>query len=146
MNDVYESSESKLEILKLGFENQVQYLRMMSDVDLKIFSGYTTAQLILASWLTKYPVSNWKLKGGLLLVDCAFTVLAINAFRVNQLRRSEAVGILRNLCEALGFTVIGVFLPEKAIQESVPTRPWTWLYYITVIFSAVGVGIIILSL
>lgn len=142
-NNVYDKPGNKLDILRIGFENQVQYLRMMSEVDLKIFSGYITVQLILASWFAKNPVSTISLKGGFLLIEFAFALLAINTFRVNQKRREEAVSVLKNLCEALGFTVRGVFLPEKAIQESVPVRPWFWLYIATVILSAIGVAIIV---
>jgi hypothetical protein len=145
MTNVYEVEEKKLEILRLGFDNQVQYLRMMSDVDLKIFFGYITVQLVLASWLAEHPLPTLTLKSGILLINLAFAVLAINAFRVNQNRKREAVSVLRNLCEALGFTVKGTFLSDKCIQTSVPIRPWTWLYNITAIVATVGVGIVALS-
>ena len=146
MTKVYEDQGNKLEILRLGFDNQVSYLRMMSDVDLKIFFGYMTVQLILASWLAEHPLETLSLKGGILLIDFAFAILAINAFRVNQIRRKEAVRVLANLCEALGFTVEDALLPGKCIQASVPIRPWTWLYNVTAIVAVIGVGIVVLSL
>jgi len=146
MSNVYEKPENKLEILRIGFDNQVQYLRMMSEVDLKIFSGYITIQLLVASWLAKYTLASITLKAGIIIIDLAFAVLAIIAFHVNQKRRKEAVSVLTNLCEALGFTVQGVFLPGKAIQTSLPMRPWTNWYYTAVVLAAIGVDFVVLGL
>jgi len=146
MTPVYENDENKLKILKMGFENQVQYLRMMSDVDLRLFTGYITVQLILGSWLAQHPLQMIAYKLGILIIDWALVALAINAFRVNQVRRAEAVHVLKNLCDALGFTKEGVFLPDsKKIQSSVPLRPWNWLYNLTAILAGIGVTIIILA-
>jgi hypothetical protein len=146
---VYEVKANQLEILRIGYDNQLQYLRLMSDLDVKIFTGYITAQLVVATWVGQHPLTSIYVKWGLFLVDIAFTVLAIIVLHYNQKRRNHSVTVLRNLSEALGFTTEGVFLAGRAIHpgatvgEKVPRRPWIRLYYTMSVVSAAGIGLII---
>ncbi len=66
---VYEEEANRLKILCLGFENQVQYLRLMSDFDLKVCSGYITLQLAIAGWLATKPLKQLSLQLGIMLID-----------------------------------------------------------------------------
>ena len=146
---VFEDPANKLEILRIGYDNQLRYLRLMSDLDVKVFTGYITVQLVVANWVARPPLTGIYVKWGVFLVDIAFTALAIAVLHNNQKRRNDSIDVLRNLSEALGFTVKGVFLagraihPGKEIEEKVPRRPWIKLYYAGSIVSAVGIGLII---
>ena len=140
---VYAKEENKLSILQLGFENQMQYLRMMSDVDLRLFTGYITVQLVLANWLAHQQRQPLTVNVGIMLVDLVFAGLAIKAFWVNQKRRDFAVKVVTNLSSALGFTVTGAFLRERAIQQNVPTRPWFAYYCGSVLAAVMGVGLVL---
>ena len=142
---VYDDPANRLEILRMGYQNQLEYLRMMSDLDLKLFTGYITLQIVLGGWLAKSPVEGLSIKVGLMVIDLAMAFIGIVAFRVNQERRAEAARVLGNLADALGFTVPGVFLPDRPIQESVPIRPWTRMYYFTVAVGVVGIALITFS-
>ena len=151
---VYDIDDNKLEILRIGYENQLQYLRLMSNLDVKVFTGYITVQLVVANWVANWvaqiPPPSIHVKWGLFVVDIAFTALAIAVLYNNQKRRDHAVAVLKNLSEALGFTAEGVFLPDnralhpgKEIEDKVPLRPWIWIYYLGCIVSVVGIGLII---
>lgn len=145
-NPVYATDENKLAILRLGYENQIQYLRMMSDVDLRLFTGYITVQLVLANWLASRQAQPPTVNLGIMLVDLVVAALAIKAFWVNQTRREYAVKVLEKLSKALGFTVVGAFLPEQCIQDRVPTRPWFPYYVVSVVVAFIGVATVLLGL
>ena len=86
---VYDDPANRLEILRMGYQNQLEYLRMMSDLDLKLFTGYITLQIVLGGWLAKSPVEGLSIKVGLMVIDLAMAFIGIVAFRVNQERRAE---------------------------------------------------------
>ena len=91
---VYDDPANRLEILRMGYQNQLEYLRMMSDLDLKLFTGYITLQIVLGGWLAKSPVEGLSIKVGLMVIDLAMAFIGIVAFRVNQERRAEAARVL----------------------------------------------------
>ena len=50
---VYKCKANRLEILRMGYDNQLRYLRLMSDLDVKVFTGYITVQLVVANWVAR---------------------------------------------------------------------------------------------
>ena len=72
----------------------------MTKIDLQVFTGIMTVQLILGGWFAEHPLGNWWLKFGFLPID-------------NYRHRKEVVETLENLSEALGLIIAGSFLPKK---------------------------------
>ena len=50
-NSVSEREKHNFEKLKLVHDNQIGYLRLMSDVDLRILIGYVTLQMAISAWI-----------------------------------------------------------------------------------------------
>ena len=63
------TENQKLDILKMRFKDQVDLLRTMTKIDLQVFGGYITIQLLLAAWLGEHPPANLYSKCGIFLID-----------------------------------------------------------------------------
>ena len=75
MNPAYEGNE--FEALKVRYEDQVKLLRFMTQIDLRIFSGYMTLQLALAAWLAANPPSGIFATIGILIVKVMVKLLLL---------------------------------------------------------------------
>ncbi|MCI0389513.1 MAG: hypothetical protein MOB07_12220 [Acidobacteria bacterium] len=125
--------------LKANFESQVGLLRMMTQIDLQIFTGYITLQLALGGWLSTHTLKNWWLRIGMLLIDLGFSGIASKLLYNNYRRRKEVATTVANLNEALGFTEKGIYIEDKTINSPTVFRPWFWWYF-------VGIGICLLGI
>lgn len=133
----------EFEALRVRYEDQVELLRTLTKLDLQIFTGYLTLQAALGGWFATQPIGQWQTKFGILLVDFALTFIAAGLLYNNYRRRAEVVETIRNLCDAFGFTVEGVYLPGRAINPPTTFRPW-WYWFLTGIgIALIGVTIII---
>ncbi len=135
----------EFEALKLRYEDHVELLRTLTALDLQIFTGYITVQVVLGGWLTQYPVRDILLKIGLVLIDLTLSGVAGWLLYNNYKRRTEVVGTIKNLNDALGFTKPDIYLQGKAINAPTTFRPWVYGYLVGVVAGAVGVGLIILA-
>ena len=52
----------KTEFITAAFNNQVEYLRYLGNIDLRIFFGYIALQLVLAGWLSKLTAAVFAAK------------------------------------------------------------------------------------
>jgi hypothetical protein len=117
----------------------------MTALDHQIFTGYITIQLVLGGWLTQYPVGDPLLKLGLFFVDLTLAGVAGWLLYFDYIRRTEVVGTIKNLNDALGFTKPNIYLQDKAINAPTIFRPWVYGYLVGVITGALGVSLIIFA-
>ena len=141
MTEVYKGHEFKA--LSLRYQDHVELLRTMTHIDLRIFSGYITLQLAMGAWLATNRPSDFLVQIGLFLIDLVLAGIAAKLLYNNFRRRKEAVGTLKNINEALGYTETGVYLPEKSINVETTFRPW-WYWYLVGVFACVaGIALIL---
>lgn len=129
----------KFEALKMRYEDHVELLRMMTGLDLSLFSGVMTVQLALGGWLASNPISSWAALVLVLALDFIVAFIAGVLLRNNKLRRLEAVGTLKNVMVALGFYRPGFFVDGIAINAPSTTRLWGPWYMGGVLIGYVGV-------
>ena len=73
MTKAYEGHE--FDALKLRYEDQVALLRSLTQFDFKIFVGFFTLQLLLASWLSANPISSCTVRIALAVIDAVLAAL-----------------------------------------------------------------------
>jgi len=78
----------RLQSITVGFNNQVEYLRFLGNIDLRIFTGYIMLQIVLAGWLSKLQSATYVLKLGFLLIDLSLSIVATFLLVMNDKRRS----------------------------------------------------------
>ncbi len=136
---------NKFEILKLRYDDQVNLLRKLTDVDLQVFGGYLTIALAFGSWASQNSPTELLSKIGLLLIA---TVLASSASMLlffNFKRRIEIVETIKNLNEAFGYETIGLFIPDKKINAHTVFRPWRNVYYVSIWSVFIGNCLILMA-
>ena len=143
MPGVYDDDDAKREILTLAFGNHVQYLRWLSQIDLRMFGGFLTLQLVLGGWLLQYTPTRALAASGILIIDVMLAIVAAVFLIKNQKRRNREVTTIGNICEALGLTVEGVFLEKRKIMESPQSEPSLRLYLFAIATSVIGIALII---
>ena len=135
----------EFEVLKLQFETQTSLLRNLTDIDLRIFTGYITLQLILGSWLSENPLQNLWLMIGILVLNLTLTSIAFWLLSNSYKRRKEVAATIKNLNEALGLLESGIYLQDKAINTPTLFRPWVYGYHIGLIVGFIGIALIIFA-
>ena len=141
MDPVYKGHE--FEALRLRYEDQVELLRALTNLDMKIFTGFITVQLVLGGWISAYPISDVFVQTGLFLIDIVFAFLAGRLLYNQFKRRKEVINTVKNLNEALGFNKSGTYLPDRAINATSSTRPWFWWYIIGICVATFGLSLIL---
>lgn len=145
MTNDHRDNTFKRECLTAGFNNQVEYLRFLGNVDLRIFTGYITLQLILAGWLSKLASIAFVAKLGFLLVDLSLSVVAAFLLVMNDKRRSAAHATFFNILDAMGFRDPGAYLPEKTLfagMRVTSSLPW---YLASIGISTIGVSLVLFT-
>jgi hypothetical protein len=142
------NNNNKYDALKLRFTDQVSLLLKMSEIDLKIFSGYITLQLALGAWLiTKKdllpPDDDQRIVSliGLFVLDVVLAGIASKFLYNNYKRRAEVVSTLKNLNKALGFSDPCVYI-DTAINSETKFRPWWYWYLVGIISGVIGIGLV----
>ena len=135
----------EFEVLKLQFETQTSLLRNLTDIDLRIFTGYITLQLILGGWLSENPLQNLWLMIGILILNFTLTSIAFWLLGNSYKRRREVATTIQNLNEALGLLTSGIYLKNKAINTPTLFRPWVYGYQIGLIIGFFGIALIIFA-
>ena len=141
VSPVYEGHE--FEALKLQYETQTSLLRTLTDIDLRIFTGYITVQLLLGGWLTQYLLCSLWLRIGILVIDLTLCGIAAWLLNNNYMRRREVSATVRNLNEALGYTDPDIYLQGKALNAATVFRPWVHGYRVGIITAAIAIIVII---
>lgn len=133
---VYEGHE--FEAIKLRYEGQVDLLRVLTGIDLRIMTGFITVQLILGGWVSAYPPDGIGIKTGLLIIDLGVALFAGSLLRNQSLRRKEVIATIHNLSEALGYDRPGSYLPNRAINAPTTPRLWFGWYIFGITLSVLG--------
>ncbi|EJS9609378.1 hypothetical protein BBM40_21510 [Vibrio parahaemolyticus] len=143
---------NKYDALKLRFTDQVSLLVKITELDLKIFSGYITVQLALGAWLiTKssfLPVDTCQRILsiiGLLIIDTVLSGIAATLLYNNYMRRREIIATVKNLNSALGYNQRGVYI-ESPINAETKFRPWWWSYLLGIFCGYVGIAVVLFGL
>ncbi len=138
---VYEKNE--FEVLKVRYVEQAAHIRDLNMFDVKIFGGFMTIQLALASWFAIHPVSIIWLKIGILVIDLALLFVCIKIIHGSRDRRAEIVQTIININEAFGLYQKGVYLVDRAINPPPKQRSKSW-YDIGCVVGALGVAWILI--
>ena len=115
--------DNKLAILKLRYEDQVELLRYLSSLELKVIFGYFTVVAAINAWLiTKAPAA---FSGQVVLsfIIGISTVCIVFYLYTQKRRRDEAVKTILNINEAFGLYEIGKFIENKSINPPCKYRP-----------------------
>jgi hypothetical protein len=135
----------KLQCLTAMFANQVEYLRFLGNIDLRIFTGYIMLQLILAGWLSKFASAISAAKFGILLIDLSLSVVGAFLLVMNNKRRSEALKTFKNVIDAMGFLEPGEYIDKKPLfagKRAPSSLPW---YLTSIVISTIGVSIVLFT-
>jgi hypothetical protein len=111
----------------------------MTKLDVQIFSGYITVQLVLSSWIASHPINSIFPKIGIILIDLVLAGIALKLLFNDYRRRKEVVEIIKNINEALNFDTKDVYLPEKPINVETKSRSWFPYFMIGIIFGVIGI-------
>src|SRR5258708_24408070 len=84
---VYE--DNRCEILTTRYKEQAAHLRDLNQYDLRVFGGFLTIQLALASWLTIHAPDRWLARRAILAIDMALLTVCLMFIRANRRRRDE---------------------------------------------------------
>ena len=138
-------SDNQFQALITRFKDQTEELYRLTLLDLRIFSGYLTLQLVMGAWLATKGIEivDSRVKCGLLIIDFILLVIVAIIFGKNFYRRKEVVETVRNCNVALGFEESGIYLKGKALNAKSKHRPWIGLYIIGVIVAFIGEALFI---
>jgi hypothetical protein len=137
--------DKKFEILKLRYDDQVTLLRKLTDVDLQVFGGYLTIALAFGSWASQHPPTAFLSTIGLMVIATVLAGSASMLLFFNFKRRIEIVGTVKNLNEAFGYEVIGLFIEAKKINANTVFRPWCDVYFVAIWSVFIGICLILWS-
>ncbi len=144
MKAVYEEPGNKLELLKVLYETQVQYLRWLSQIDLKLFTGFMAVQMVLAGWLLQRDAAppNPQLIG-MPIIDILMAFVACTLLWKNHRRRLQEIDTLKDVFEAIGYTVPGAYLTGRPLIKPPQSRTSLSWYIVGIV---VSVGVVSLAL
>ncbi|MCK5614773.1 hypothetical protein KAR91_73610 [Candidatus Pacearchaeota archaeon] len=148
----YEGKE--FEALALRYEDHVELLRTLTQIDLRLTTALVTIQFVLCGFIATQTSISLAPRFGLIIVDIAVCSLVCRLLYLNYVRRREAVATLKNINCALGFLEKGIYLHDKAINPSkeeyakhgVDFRPWLLWYFGAVVFCVLGLIVITFSI
>ena len=112
----YEGKE--FEALALRYEDHVELLRTLTQIDLRLTTALVTIQFVLCGFIATQTSISLAPRFGLIIVDIAVCSLVCRLLYLNYVRRREAVATLKNINCALGFLEKGIYLYDKAINPS----------------------------
>ncbi len=135
----------RFEALRMRYEDHVELLRMMTGLDLRLFSGVMAIQLALGGWLATNPVANWIPLAGVIALDGALAFIGTVLLRNNALRRKEAVATLKNVMTALGFYRDSFYVRGITINAPGGFRLWGPWYIGGIVVSYVGLILVAVS-
>jgi len=140
----YIMENNKLEILKIRYQDQVELLRILTILDLKVIFGYFTVIAAITAWLITRAPSAFSGQIILSSIIGISTACVVYYLYSQKKRRDEAVETVVNLNEAFGLYKEGEFIDNKAINPPSNYRPLFPVYLIAI--TAVGISSIYLIL
>lgn len=143
MTKAYEGHE--FDALKLRYEDQVGLLRSLTQFDFKIFVGFFTLQLVLASWLSANPISSCTVRTSLAVIDAVLAALSVKLLHNQHCRRQEVAATIANINTALGFDEPGLYLPNGPLNSPYQRRYWFKWYAAGVVIATAGQLVILFT-
>jgi hypothetical protein len=140
MNELID--EKKLTVLLERYKEHAAHIRHLDNFDVRIFGGFITLQLALASWFAVNPIHAPLIKLGVIAVNAALLLVAFFIISGSRNRRKEVVQVIWNISEALGLDRAGTYLAEKPINPPPHPRRFWW-YEIGCIIGFVGTTIVL---
>lgn len=134
----------EFEALKLRYDDQVQLLRALTEIDHRLVTAFFTLQLALGAWLVTLATVAPRLQLGLVVIDLSIAILFIKLLYNNHCRRQEVATTIANINEALGFNEIGVYLESKPLNPTYKRRYWFKWYVVAVVASTIGLLLVLL--
>lgn len=142
---------NKFEALALRYQDHVELLRSLTQIDLRIATALVTVQLVLGGFIATQQSLGFVTRLGLIFINIGVCIFAFRLLYLNYVRRREAVATLKNLNSALGFSEKGIYLPDRAINPSKEEfaqpgkdfRPWLRWYLVIVGLCVVGLIVIV---
>ena len=140
---VYE--DNRREILETRYKEQAAHIRDMNQYDLRVFGGFLTIQLVLASWIVAHPINSIYGTFSVLAIDSALLVVCLKFIAANRRRRDEIRTTILNINEAFGLYAKDIYLPGKAINPPAPPASrfiWfhvgCWVGFLGVVLALLG--------
>ena len=122
----------QLDILKIRYQDQVELLRFLTSLELKVIFGYFTVIAAIVAWIITKAPSTFD---GQVVLSCIIgisTVCVIYYLYSQKKRRDEAVATVVNLNEAFGLYEIGKFIEGKAINPPHKYKPLFPVYLLAI--------------
>lgn len=127
-------NSEQMDLLKEKYLDHAEDLRFRTGFDFKLLSGFITLNLVLAAWLSKYPLSTGWYKAGFVIFVGGLCFVAILLFHRNNRRRKVVVEIMHNLNDAFGFDKDGVYRDNGPINPKSNLKTTYWFrWYICVV-------------
>ncbi len=126
-------SDRSLEFLKLRYQDQVELLRFLTSLELKVIFGYFTVVTAVVAWLTTKAPESFNGQIVLSAVIGFSTICVVYYLYSQKKRRDEAVETIVNLNSAMGLYEVGKYLDNKAINPPSKYRPLFPVYLIAIV-------------
>ena len=129
----------KFEALMARYRDQVELMRALTKIDLQVFSGFITLQIVVVGWLLEHPIEECVLKSGSAIIDLTLTLVAVVLLTNNYFRRKETKRTLDNVMTALRFDEPDFYSLGQPLNPKYTFRPWLPFYLTAVIATFVVV-------
>src|SRR3990172_4272816 len=96
------SVPQKIEVLLTRYKEHAAHIRHLDNFDVKIFGGFISIQLALASWFAIHPIDDVLTKFGLCIVNFSLLIVTFFIILGSRNRRHEVVAVIWNISKALG--------------------------------------------
>jgi len=143
MPDIFLNEPHKSKALITAYVEQIRYLRYLSQIDLRVFSGSITVQIVLAGWLSSVKSTGYPFKVIFIVLDLCLVLSAVLLLGRNANRRKIEVAKLSKILEALEFTKDGWYLPAGSLLDPPVVRSSLTLYWLVLFASFLGVAAIL---
>jgi len=110
----------KCQILETRYKEQAANLRDLNQYDFRLFGGFLTVQLVVASWFAAHPSSIFVVVG-LFLIDLALLAVCIRIMWIHRQRRNEIRETIIRINEA--FAAAGGTPSAVAAKAATATIP-----------------------
>ena len=142
------SKEQKVEVILYPHSDQSSLLRKLTDVDLKIFFGFITIQILMGNFLLSQNLTPSLIKSiGLGSVDIVFAVVCVIFLLHNYRRRKEAVETIKNCNSILKLDQSNIYKNGITVNgNSYLKKHWfIYGYVIGIVGSTLGNLVILFS-
>jgi hypothetical protein len=143
-NQLSYPAERYFDALKLNYEQQVQNLRNITNIDFKVFGWFSSLQMALGGYMAEHALAlALRQRVGVAVMDASLAMLVGRVLVLSKKRRSEVVETLWNLNLALGYEDESRFIPGKKVNASTTFRPWLRWYLAAIAASFLGLMVIL---